>query len=233
MSEFEREALILGANAMERLQNSHVAVFGIGGVGAACAEALARAGIGEITLVDHDAVSESNINRQLIALHSTVGQAKTDCMATRIRDICPRTVVHARNMRYSAESAPSLSLTFDYIADCIDTVSAKTLLITSAHMLGTPIISALGTGNKAHPELLEIADIFNTSVCPLARIMRKQLKKAGLESHRVVYSREMPLAPAEYPTENGRHIPGSLSFVPPVAGYLMAGVIVRALAGID
>ncbi len=229
MSEFERQTLLMGEEAMKKLQNSRIAVFGIGGVGAACAEALARAGVGDITLIDDDTVSESNINRQFLALHSTIGQWKADCMAARILDICPRTAVHPVRMFYNEETSPSLPLDFDYIADCIDTVSSKTLLILSAHAQNTPIISALGTGNKLDPTKLEVADIFDTSVCPLARVMRKQLKDAGLNRHRVVYSRETPRKLAVQPLENGRHIPGSVSFVPPVAGYIMASQIVLFL----
>ncbi len=231
MSEFERQALLMGAEAMGKLCRSRVAVFGVGGVGAACAEALARAGVGDITLIDDDTVSESNINRQLVALHSTVGLPKADCMAERIRDINPRAVVRPVRMFYGADTVASLPLDFDYVADCIDTVTSKTLLILTAHEQGVPIISALGTGNKLDPARLEIADLFDTAVCPLARVMRKKLKDAGLSSHRVVYSRETPRALSEQPVENGRHIPGSVSFVPPVAGFLMAGYIVRALAG--
>lgn len=230
MSEFSRSALLLGDAAMERLQKAHVAVFGVGGVGAACAEALARGGIGQMTLVDDDEVSLSNINRQFPALHSTLGQKKAEVMQARILDINPRAAVHARCEFFSAETADAFDFSaYDHIVDAIDTVSSKLLLIERAHQMHIPIISALGAGNKMDPTRFQAADLYETSVCPLARVLRSQLKKRGILAHRVVYSTEPPLQPREILCENGRHLPGSLSFVPPVMGMILAGEVIKAL----
>lgn len=232
MSEFSRSALLLGQEALDRLEKSHVAVFGVGGVGAACAETLARGGVGKLTLVDDDTVSLSNINRQLIALHSTLGLPKAEVMRARALDINPRIQVEARQVFYSADTVREFPLDgFDYIVDAIDTVSSKVLLIVSAHRAGTPIISALGAGNKQDPTRFEVADLYETHMCPLARALRGQLKKQGVAAHRVVYSAEPPLPVREVITENGRHLPGSLSFVPPVMGMILAGEVIKALAG--
>lgn len=232
MSEFSRSALLLGQEALDRLEKSHVAVFGVGGVGAACAETLARGGVGKLTLVDDDTVSLSNINRQLIALHSTLGLPKAEVMRARALDINPRIQVEARQAFYSADTVREFPLDgFDYIVDAIDTVSSKVLLIVSAHRAGTPIISALGAGNKQDPTRFEVADLYETHMCPLARALRGQLKKQGVAAHRVVYSAEPPLPVREVITENGRHLPGSLSFVPPVMGMILAGEVIKALAG--
>lgn len=232
MSEFSRSALLLGQNALDRLRASHVAVFGVGGVGAACAEALVRGGVGRLTLVDDDTVSLSNINRQLIALHSTLGLPKAEVMRARALDINPNAQVEARRAFYSAQTAGEFDLkAYDYIVDAIDTVASKVLLIESAHRTGTPIISALGAGNKLDPTRFQVADLYETSVCPLARVLRAQLKKRGIPAHRVVYSTEPPLPTREVLTDKGRHLPGSLSFVPPVMGMILAGEVVKALAG--
>ena len=231
--EFSRSALLLGREAMERLKNSHVAVFGVGGVGAACVEALARGGIGKLTLVDNDEVSVSNINRQFPALHSTVGRPKADVMRERILDINPLASVDIRQVFYCAETAAEFDFSvYDYVVDAIDTVSAKVLLIESAHRADTPIISALGAGNKMDPTRFQVADLYETSVCPLARVMRTQLKKRGILKHRVVYSQEEPMKPLEDIVEMGRHLPGSLSFVPPVMGMILAGEVIKGLCGI-
>lgn len=228
--EFARSALLLGEEAMKTLENAHVAVFGVGGVGGACVEALARGGIGKLTLVDNDTVSISNINRQFPALHSTVGQPKASVMRDRILDMNPDARVFVRQEFYCAETAENFDLAaYDYIVDAIDTVSAKVLLIESAHRAGTPIISALGAGNKMDPTRFQVADLFETSVCPLARVLRSQLKKRGVEKHRVVYSQETPMTPLEDIVDNGRHLPGSLSFVPPVMGMILAGEVIKAL----
>ena len=233
MEEFSRAALLLGGEAMRRLWNAHVAVFGVGGVGAACAEALGRGGVGRMTLIDPDTVSVSNINRQLEALHSTVGRNKAEVMRERLLDIDPQAEITALPVFYGAENAAQYPLEqFDYIADCIDTVSSKLLLIRTAHAKNVPIISALGAGNKMEPSRLQVEDISRTSVCPLARVIRTELRKSGITHHKVVYSTEIPLLPREVITENGRHLPGSLSFVPPVMGMMMAGEIIKAIAGI-
>ena len=192
--EFSRAELLLGREAVTRLAGSHVAVFGVGGVGAACVEALARGGVGELSLFDNDVVSVSNINRQFVALHSTIGRRKVDVMRDRVLDVNPDAVVHANCCFYDASTAPGIPLAFDYIVDCIDTVTSKLLLIESAHAQGVPIISALGAGNKLDPSRFRAADIYETSVCPLARVMRSQLRKRGIAAHRVVYSTEPPHA---------------------------------------
>lgn len=234
MEEFSRSALLLGEEAVGSLQKARVAVFGVGGVGAACCEALARGGIGSLTLFDPDTVSVSNINRQLEALHSTVGKNKAEVMRERILDINPSARVVACPVFYEAANAAQYPLDgYDYIADCIDTVSSKLLLIVSAHEKNVPIISALGAGNKMDPFRLQAADIEQTSVCPLARVMRRELKKRGILHHPVIFSTEPPMEPRECITENGRHLPGSLSFVPPVMGMMMAGEIIKALAGLQ
>ena len=230
MSEFSRAALLLGSEGLEKLEKAHVAVFGIGGVGAACVEGLARGGVGRLTLIDNDTVSLSNINRQFCALHSTLGLPKADVMKARAEDINPRARVDTRLCFWDADTARDFDLSrYDYIVDCIDTVSSKVLLITRAHQAGTPIISALGAGNKMDPTRFRAADIYETSVCPLAREIRRKKKKAGIPAHRVVYSTEPPMTPREIITENGRHLPGSLSFVPPVMGLILAGEVIRDL----
>ena len=231
MSEFSRSALLLGDAALARLARAHVAVFGVGGVGAACCEALARGGVGRFTLFDNDVVSLSNINRQLVALHSTLGKGKAQVMKERILDISPGAEVTVRPVFYTPENAADFPLDdYDYIADCIDTVSSKLCLIESAHRAGVPIISALGAGNKMDPTRFQAADISKTSVCPLARVLRTQLRKRGILHHPVVFSTEPPLPTRQVITEKGRHLPGSLSFVPPVAGMILAGEIIKALA---
>lgn len=232
MIEFSRSALLLGEEAIRRLLQSHVAVFGVGGVGAACVEALARGGVGRLTLVDDDTVSPSNINRQFPALHSTIGLPKAQVMKSRCMDINPGIQVDVRQMFYCQETADQVDLSqFDYIVDAIDTVSAKILLIESAHRAGIPIISALGAGNKMDPTRFQVSDIYSTSVCPLARALRGQLRKRGIDAHPVVYSTEPPMETREVIVENGRHLPGSLSFVPPVMGMILAGEVIKKIAG--
>lgn len=234
MIEFSRSALLLGEEAMERLQKAHVAVFGVGGVGAACVEALARGGIGKLTLVDDDTVSLSNINRQFPALHSTVGLPKAQVMRERCLDIHPEMQVECRQIFFSADTAGQFDFSaFDYVVDAIDTVSAKILLIELAHKASTPIISALGAGNKMDPTRFQAADIYETSVCPLARALRGQLRKRGIERHRVVYSTETPMETRKVIVENGRHLPGSLSFVPPVMGMILAGEVIKSLIRVE
>lgn len=230
---FSRAELLLGEEALHKLRSARVALFGIGGVGSFAAEALARGGVGHITLVDGDTVSITNINRQLIALHSTVGKEKTAVMAERIADISPETEVETYPVVYGAENRDLLDFsTYDYVIDAIDTVTSKLILIEEAKKAGVPVISCMGTGNKFHPERFEVTDISKTSVCPLAKVMRKELKGRGIKNVKVVYSKEEPQKPAESPETGKRQIPGSLSFVPPVAGLLLAGEVIRHIAGV-
>lgn len=230
---FSRAELLLGEESLEKLRSARVALFGIGGVGSFAAEALARGGVGHITLVDGDTVSITNINRQLIALHSTVGKEKTAVMAERIADISPETEVETYPVVYGTENRDLLDFsTYDYVIDAIDTVTSKLILIEEAKKAGVPVISCMGTGNKFHPERFEVTDISKTSVCPLAKVMRKELKVRGIKNVKVVYSKEEPQKPAESTETGKRQIPGSLSFVPPVAGLLLAGEVIRHIAGI-
>lgn len=230
---FSRAELLLGEEALEKLRSARVALFGIGGVGSFAAEALARGGVGHITLVDGDTVSITNINRQLIALHSTVGKEKTAVMAERIADISPETEVETYPVVYGAENRDLLDFsTYDYVIDAIDTVTSKLILIEEAKKAGVSVISCMGTGNKFHPERFEVTDISKTSVCPLAKVMRKELKVRGIKNVKVVYSKEEPQKPAESKETGKRQIPGSLSFVPPVAGLLLAGEVICHIAGI-
>lgn len=230
---FSRAELLLGEETLHKLRSARVALFGIGGVGSFAAEALARGGVGHITLVDGDTVSITNINRQLIALHSTVGKEKTAVMAERIADISPETEVETYPVVYGAENRDLLDFsTYDYVIDAIDTVTSKLILIEEAKKAGVPVISCMGTGNKFHLERFEVTDISKTSVCPLAKIMRKELKVRGIKNVKVVYSKEEPQKPAESPETGKRQIPGSLSFVPPVAGLLLAGEVIRHIAGV-
>lgn len=230
---FSRAELLLGEEALEKLRSARVALFGIGGVGSFAAEALARCGVGHITLVDGDTVSITNINRQLIALHSTVGKEKTAVMAERIADISPETEVETYPVVYGAENRDLLDFSiYDYVIDAIDTVTSKLILIEEAKKAGVPVISCMGTGNKFHPERFEVTDISKTSVCPLAKVMRKELKVRGIKNVKVVYSKEEPQKPAASTETGKRQIPGSLSFVPPVAGLLLAGEVIRHIAGI-
>ncbi len=230
---FSRAELLLGAEGMERLRHACVAVFGIGGVGSFAAEALARGGIGHIALIDGDTVSLTNLNRQLIATQNTIGRKKTEVMAERIREICPETEVVEYSCVYGAENRDLIDFaSYDYIVDAIDTVTSKLLLIEEAKKAGTQVISCMGTGNKLDPTRFEVADISETSVCPLAKVMRKELKNRGISGVKVVYSKELPLKPADSAETGKRQIPGSLSFVPPVAGMILAGEVIRQIAGV-
>lgn len=233
--EHERTALLFG-EAIEHLYQCRVAVFGLGGVGGAVAEALARSGVGQLDLIDADVVSLSNINRQIIALHSTVGKYKTDVMAARIRDIDPDIQVRCHRLFYLPETATDFDFSiYDYVVDAVDTVSAKLSIIQEAKAAGVPVISSMGTGNKKDPSAFEIADISKTSVCPLARVMRIELRKRGISGVKVVYSKEMPVKSSkniDTPEDSGRRsVPGSCAFVPPAAGLLLAGEVVRDLLG--
>ncbi len=234
MSAFERTELLLGTQSTELLSRASVAVFGIGGVGSFAAEAIARAGVGNITLIDGDVVSESNKNRQLIALSSTVGMAKAQVMAQRVHDINPSATVHAVQQIYTPQNGESFNLSnFDYIIDAIDTVSSKVDLIVRATALGVPIISCMGTGNKLDPTALSVSDIYSTEGCPLARVLRKKLRAAGVCSLRVVWSSELPQKPLEKIREGGRYsLPGSVPFVPPVAGFIAAGEAIKHIIGV-
>lgn len=232
--EYSRTELLIGTEGIDRLRNSSVIIFGVGGVGSHCIEALARSGVGNLILVDNDTVSLTNINRQSIAYHSTIGQYKTKVMEERIHDINPairtktyETFVLPDNIDFLFEDKP------DYIIDAIDTVTAKLALAELALKLDIPVISSMGTGNKLHPELFEIADISKTSVCPLCKVMRRELKNRGIYHLKVLYSKEKPIDTSGKDTgeETGkrRSIPGSISFVPPVAGLLIAGEVIREL----
>ena len=226
--ETSRTAYVYGESAVEKLNNARVAIFGVGGVGGYICEALVRAGVGSIDVFDRDVVSLSNINRQIIALHSTVGRPKVEVIKERMLDINPECRINAYNVFYLPENADEYDLSgYDYIADAVDTVSAKLEIIERAYKLKIPVISAMGAGNKAHPELFEIADINNTSVCPLARVMRRELKSRGIKKLKVVYSKEEPKKSGVIDSESGKTVPGSLSFVPSVMGLIMAGEIVN------
>lgn len=232
---FIRQEMALGREAMERLDQAHVAVFGIGGVGSFVCEALARSGVGALTLVDCDTISQSNINRQLIALHSTLGKYKADVMKDRILDINPDCQVRAINDLYNEENKEKFFDTrYTYIADCIDLVSCKLSLIQNALERDIPIISALGTGNKLDASAFQVSDISKTSGCPLARILRKELRSRGIVHHKVVFSPEEPLEPLQFeaPPPGRRSVPASVSFVPSSAGLLLAGAIIRDIAGV-
>ena len=235
MEAFLREEMILGSAAMERLRRSHVMVVGIGGVGSYTAEGLARAGVGALTLVDDDTVSVSNLNRQLCALRSTIGQNKAEVMAARVRDINHDCRVTALPLRYCEEDRDRFfTAPYDYIVDAIDLVSCKLSLIENAMARGIPVISAMGTGNKLDPSQFEITDIAKTQMCHLARIMRKELRARGILHHTVLYSREEPhpVLQPEAPPPGRRSVPASVSWVPSCAGLMLAGYVVRALAGV-
>jgi len=230
---FLRTKALLGGAAIEKLKKSSVAVFGIGGVGSFAVEALSRGGVGNIEIIDGDLVDITNINRQLIALSDTVGQKKVDVMAERIKKINPNAAVTAHYCFYDKNSQGLFDLSkYNYIIDAIDTITSKLLLIENANKINTPIISCMGAGNKIDPTALEVADIFSTSVCPLARIMRRELKIRKIASLLVVYSKEMPIKPRqndETPVKGKNQVPGSVSFVPPVAGFMLAGEVIKAL----
>ena len=221
--------MLLGEKSLAVLKNSHVAVFGIGGVGSFICEALARAGVGKLTLIDHDAVSVSNINRQLVALHSTVGKYKTEIMAARIRDINPDCAVYEMREFYEEENASHFfSRQYDFIADAIDSVPSKVHLICEAKSRSIPIISSMGTGNRLDPTQFVITDLSKTSGCPLARVMRQKLRQKGITHHTVLSSTELPLTPIQDP-ELRQSVPGSVSWTPPCAGMMIAGHIIRSL----
>ena len=231
-NQFERTALLLGKASVERLARKRVAVFGVGGVGGFVCEGLVRAGIGAIDIVDKDTVALSNLNRQLIALHSTVGKNKVDVLEERLKDINKNLIIK----KYKCFFLPETSETFDfreydYVVDAIDTVTGKIELILKAKEAGVPIISAMGAGNKLDPTAFQVSDIYKTSVCPLARVMRRELKKRGVDKLKVVYSKEEPIKPQ---FEEGEEVvPGSISFVPPVVGLIIAGEVVKDLIRVE
>lgn len=229
--QFERTALILGNDSIQKLQQSHVIIFGLGGVGGYVCEALVRAGVGEISLVDDDDVNESNINRQIIALHSTIGKAKVDVAAERALDINPEIKIHRHKCFYLPENSSDFDFSkYDYIVDCIDTVTAKISMIENAARAGKAdkIITCLGTGNKINPMGFKVAAVEKTKVCPLARVMRQELKKRNIKGIKCVYSEELPFNVVAS-SENGRHAPGSVSFVPGAAGLLIAAEVIKDL----
>ena len=237
MSEqFLRTEMLLGSRAIQRLQNARVAVFGLGGVGGYAVEALARSGVGSLDLIDSDRVSVSNLNRQILATHSTVGMLKVDAARNRVLDINPDCVVRAYPIFYTPETADSFDFTqYDYIVDAIDTVTGKLALVERAVAVNTPIICCMGTGNKLDASAFQVADISKTTMCPLARVMRKELAKRGIRHLKVVYSQEEALTPTGWEAEAAalgkRQIPGSVAFVPGAAGLLLAGEVVRDLTG--
>lgn len=250
LNQFSRTQLLFGAEAMEKLYHARVAVFGIGGVGGYTAEALARSGIGTLDLIDDDKVCLTNINRQIFATRKTVGQYKVDVAEQRILDINPDAVVHTYKTFYSPDTAEQFDFTlYDYVVDAIDTVTGKLELVEQAEKAGVPIISSMGAGNKLDPTAFEVADIYETSVCPLARVMRRELKKRGIKKLMVVYSKEPAMTPiddmavscrancicppgTERTCTQRRQVPGSNAFVPPVAGLIIAGEVVKDIAGL-
>lgn len=246
LDRFSRTQLVFGKEAMDRLKGSHVAVFGVGGVGGYTVEALARSGVGAIDIIDNDKVCLTNINRQIIATTKTVGKYKVDVAKERIEEINPDCKVTAFRTFYMPETADRFDFTqYDYVVDAIDTVTGKIALIENAKNAGTPIISSMGAGNKVDPTAFEVADIYKTSVCPLARVMRYELKRRGIKKLKVVYSKEKPIPPIadEDPnSENGclskadkvagkRQVPGSTAFVPSVAGLIIAGEVIKDIIG--
>ena len=250
LNQFSRTELLLGKEAMEKLQNSRVAVFGIGGVGGYTVEALVRSGVGAIDLIDDDKVCLTNLNRQLIATRSTVGKYKVDVMADRIKDINPNCQVNTYKCFYLPENKDDFNFyQYDYVVDAVDTVTAKIQLVMEAKEKDVPIISSMGAGNKLNPAMFEVADIYKTSVCPLAKVMRRELKKRGVKKLKVVYSKEKPIRPIEdmsiscgthcicppgaaHKCTERRDIPGSTAFVPSVVGLIIASEIIKDIAGV-
>ena len=246
LNQFSRTELLLGKEAMDKLANSRVAVFGIGGVGGYVVEALVRSGVGEIDIIDDDKVCLTNLNRQIIATHSALGKYKVDVMAERIAEINPKAIVHTYKTFYTPQTADQFDFAeYDYVVDAIDTVTGKIGLVMQAQASNTPIISSMGAGNKLDPTAFEVADLFETSVCPLAKVMRKELSRRGVKQLKVVYSKEKPLTPISNESEESgseenltdtarggtarRQTPGSVSFVPSVVGLIIAGEVIKDL----
>lgn len=248
-NQFSRTEILLGSEGMKRLYNARVAIFGIGGVGGYVVEALVRSGVGALDLVDDDRVCLTNLNRQIIATRHTVADFKVDAAEARVHEINPKCQVTKHQTFYLPETADQFDFTqYDYVVDAIDTVSGKLQLVEEANRVGTPIISSMGAGNKVHPELFEVADIYETSVCPLARVMRRELKKRGIPHLKVVYSKEPAITPLEIEEisckshcicppgtarkcTDRRTVPGSTAFVPAVAGLIIAGEVIKDIAG--
>lgn len=234
---FSRMEVLLGKEGVDKLASAKIAVFGLGGVGSYVVEGLARCGVGSLTLVDHDTVSLTNINRQLFALHSTIGKSKVQIAKDRIHDIDENILVNTYETFYNEDTVNMFDFhSYDYIVDAIDTVTSKLLLIEKAKECGTPILSSMGTGNKLNPSRFEITDISRTSVCPLAKVMRVELRKRGIRKVKVLYSKEKPIkgnANGETKGTTERPVPGSISFVPSVAGLMIAGEVVRDILGIS
>ena len=228
MGIFDRSETLLGADALNKLKDAHVAVFGVGGVGSYTVEALVRSGVGKLSIFDADIVSETNINRQLVATTQTIGHDKVEVAKAHALDVNPDVLVCAEKVFFNAENADSIDFSqFDYVVDAIDTVTSKILLIEKSKAANVPIISCMGTGNKLDPTRFKITDISKTSVCPLAKVMRYELKKRGISKVKVVYSKEEPIRHGQ--TENGKPLPGSVSFVPSVAGLIIAGEVIKDL----
>lgn len=250
LNQFSRTELLLGKEAMKKLENARVAVFGVGGVGGYTVEALVRSGVGCIDIIDDDKVCLTNLNRQIIATRKTVGRYKVDVMKERILEINPNAVVHTHQCFFLPENSDTFDFSqYSYVVDAVDTVTAKIALIMKAQEAGVPIISSMGAGNKLNPADFEVADIYKTSVCPLAKVMRRELKKRGVKHLKVVYSKEQPLTPmedmanscrencicppgAEHKCTERRAIPGSTAFVPSVAGLIIAGEVVKDITGV-
>lgn len=241
--QFSRTELMIGRGGLEKLQNARVAIFGIGGVGGHCVDALARSGVGEFDLIDNDEVELTNLNRQLVADHNTIGRSKVEVMKERILAINPEAKIHVHQCFFLPENADTFPFEdYDYVVDAVDTVTAKIELILKCKAAGVPVISSMGAGNKMDPTAFEVADIYKTSVCPLAKVMRRELKKRGVKDLKVVYSKEEPVPSKEYDEDGnlierekkgtaGRMAPGSISFVPSVAGLILAGEVIKDLSG--
>lgn len=228
MEQLERTEMLIGSEAVARLKNARVAVFGVGGVGGYAVEALARSGVGTLDLIDNDTVSITNLNRQIVALHSTIGQYKVDVAKARALDINPKIVVNTHRIFYTPQTEDMFDFSdYDYVIDAIDTVSGKIALVENANRCNTPIISSMGAGNKLHPELFEVADIFKTSVCPLARVMRYELRRRNIKHLKVVYSKEEPI---KIQSDSKKPVPASIAFVPSVAGLIIAGEVIKEIA---
>ena len=227
--QLSRTEMLIGSDGLEKLKNARVAVFGIGGVGGYVVEALARSGVGAFDLIDSDTVALSNLNRQIIATRDTMGKYKTEVMRERIHSICPDTEVNVHNCFYLPDTRDQFDFSqYDYVVDAVDTVTAKIDLIMSAKEAGVPVISSMGAGNKMNPAMFEVADIYKTSVCPLAKVMRKELKKRGVDRLKVVYSKEEAI---KRETDERKPVPGSIAFVPSVAGLIIASEVVKDLIG--
>lgn len=228
-SQFSRTEVLIGKEGIEKLQNSKVAVFGIGGVGSYVVEGLTRAGVGNFILIDKDVVDETNINRQIIATYKTIEMPKVEASKQRILDINPNAKVEIRKEFFMPESIDFFDEKIDYVIDCVDTITAKIEIIVRAKKHNIPVISCMGTGNKLDPTKFEVEDIYKTSICPLAKVMRKELKQRGIESLKVVYSKEEPIKTNLFDEETNKQIPGSISFVPSVAGLIVAGEVIKDL----